>query len=588
MTHWWNRILDWRLLRRVMGLLRPYRQRFYQTVAVSVVLAVLAPLNPLIIQWTVDHYILANRIDQVWQMALLLLSSLTVQAWLSYWLTYHTYWLGQSVIADLRRRVFRHILHLHIRFFDRTPVGTAVTRTIHDVEAIDDVFSEGIVTIISDLLMLTAILTVMFISSWQLTLVTLSVLPFLLVAVWIFKEGIRKSFTDVRNQVARLNAFLQEHITGMSIVKIFQAEQQEMEKFKAINRAYRAANIRSVWHYSIFLPLVEIIAAAALGLLVWFGAYEMLQGRTSPGMIISFILYINLLFRPIRMLADKFNTLQMGLVAADRIFPLLDLRDVATDTGTLSAQSVNGHIAFQDVSFAYKPGQPVLRGVSFEVAAGQSLAIVGPTGAGKTTLVHLLMRFHEPQEGQVLLDGIPITKYSLASLRRILFPVLQDVFLFSDTLLENIRLYDKTIDLAYVEHMARRCGLHDWIAQLPGGYFYPVSERGASLSAGQRQLISFLRALVFNPRILVLDEATSAVDTASELLIQQATALLMQGRTSLVIAHRLSTIRQAHRILVLDHGQVAEYGTHDELLKSNGMYRRYYELQIRQPVAPVS
>jgi ATP-binding cassette subfamily B protein len=577
-----NKIIDLSLLRRLMGLAKPYRSRFYLALLIAVLTASLAPLSPLLIQVTVDRHIIGGQWNRLVEMTLLLAGLLLFQAFLTYHFTYLTNWLGQSIVRDLRTGVFRHVLGLNLRHFDRTPIGTSVTRTINDVEAINDVFAEGVITILSDLLTLIALLTVMFYESWQLTLMVLSVLPLLLVAAYFFKEGIRKSFTDVRNQVARLNAFLQEHITGMSVVQIFNAEEREMKKFAAINKDHRTANIRGIWYYSVFFPVVEIISAMALGLLVWYGAHEVVSGHTTIGTIIAFILYINLLFRPIRMLADKFNTLQMGMVAAERVFKLLDNRDVMPDRGIRRAQNLRGAINFRKVFFAYDEKNEVLKDVSFTVQPGQTMAIVGATGAGKSSIINLLNRFYEIQKGRIELDGIPIEEYELDSLRSRIGLVLQDVFLFSGTILENITLRNPAITRSQVEQAARLCGVDEWISRLPGQYDYPVMERGSSLSIGQRQLISFVRALVYDPAILVLDEATSSIDTESEQLIQQAIEKLIRGRTSIIIAHRLSTIQHAHQILVLDKGEVKETGTHEELILKNGLYQNLYELQFRK------
>ncbi|MCS6991371.1 MAG: ABC transporter ATP-binding protein/permease [Chitinophagales bacterium] len=582
-----KQFFDLALLLRILRLARPYKKKFYEALVLAIVLALLAPLNPVLIQYTVDHCILGAQYHLLSVMTVLLFSSLLIQALLSYRFTLLAARLGQNIVYDLRTQVFTHVLSLNMRYFDRTPVGTVVTRTISDVEAVNDIFAEGIINIFSDLLMLLVILMVMLTISWPMTLVTLSVLPLLLVAVWFFKEGVRKAFIEVRNQVARLNAFLQEHLSGMQVVQLFQAEQQEMEKFRVINRDHLKAHQRSVWHYSVFFPIVEILSAAALGLLVWYGAYQILHDRSTPGTIISFILFLNLMFRPIRMLADKFNTLQMGMVAAQRVFTLLDEKSQVPDRGWRSAASIAGEVIFSHVSFSYNSSTPVLRNVSFKIPAGGSLAIVGPTGAGKTTIINLLSRFYDADEGQIFLDGIDIREYRLTSLRQVICPVLQDVFLFSGSILDNVRLFNPEISRSQVEQAARRCGMDEWIRRLPGGYDYQVHERGTSLSAGQRQLISFLRALLANPRILILDEATSAVDTYSEQLIQRAMQVLTEGRTCIFIAHRLSTIKQATQILVLDQGQVKEIGTHDELLQGNTLYRRLYELQFGYNFSPV-
>lgn len=575
-----QKFIDFSLLRRVLALVKPYRNRFLVAVVIAVLLAVLSPVNPYLIQITVDKYILAGKWNELLIMSGILMGLLLFQAMLTYFFTYSTNWLGQSIVRDLRQRVYAHVLNLNLRYFDRTPLGTATTRTITDVEAINDIFSQGVITILSDLLTIIAVLSVMFYSSWQLTLVCLSVFPVLLIAAYIFKEGIRKSFTEVRNQVARLNAFLQEHISGMSVVQVFTAEQREMKKFMAINKDHRTANIRSIWYYSIFFPVVDIISSVALGLLVWYGAYEVLAERTTVGVIISFILYINLLFRPIRMLADKFNTLQMGLVASERVFKLLDNRDRMQNPGIQLAENLRGDLVFDHVHFSYDDTHYVLKDVSFKVAAGQTLAIVGATGAGKTSIINILNRFYEIQQGAILLDGVDARKYELGSLRSKIGVVLQDVFLFSGSVMDNITLRNPNITQERVKQAAALCGIEEWIEKLPGGYDFKVMERGATLSVGQRQLISFVRALVFDPKILILDEATSSIDTESEMLIQQAIEKLIEGRTSIIIAHRLSTIQHANKILVLEKGMVKEMGTHEELLALNGHYRNLYELQF--------
>jgi len=579
-----------------MRLVKPYKKRFYLAVVIAVLMAALAPLNPILIQITVDKYIIGGNWNKLVQMTEIIFGLLLIQGALTYSFTYNTIFLGQSIVRDLRARVYEHVLSLNLRYFDRTPIGTSVTRTITDVEAINDIFAEGVITILSDLLTLIAVLCVMFYSSWQLSLVTLSVLPLLLIAAYFFKEGIRKSFTDVRNQIARLNGFLQEHISGMSVVQIFNAEEREIKKFRAINKDHRAANIKGIWYYSIFFPAVEIISAMALGLLVYYVAYQSINElsfvnqdhHTPAGYIIMFIMFLNLMFRPIRMLADKFNTLQMGMVASDRVFKLLDNNDKMSNTGTRIAYQIKGDIEFENVSFAYDEKNFVLKNVSFNVEHGETLAIVGATGAGKTSIINILSRFYEIQNGAIYLDGENIREYELSSLRSQIGLVLQDVFLFSGSIMDNITLRNPEITREQVKHAAELCGVAEWIERLPGGYDYSVMERGATLSVGQRQLISFVRALVFNPKILILDEATSSIDTESETLIQNAIEKLIQGRTSIIIAHRLSTIQHADKILVLDKGEVKEIGSHEELLAMNGFYRKLYELQFkRKETAPV-
>ncbi|MBL7891107.1 MAG: ABC transporter ATP-binding protein, partial [Bacteroidia bacterium] len=477
--------------------------------------------------------------------------------------------------------------HLRLKYFDHTPIGTLVTRVVSDIETIGDIFSEGLIVITGDLLKLVVIIVVMFSTNVELTLISLTVIPVLLIATYIFKNAIKAAFQDVRTQVARLNAFVQEHITGMNIVQIFNREKVEFEKFKEINAKHRDANIRSVWHYSVFYPVVEILSSVSMGLLVWWGGKGVLSGTTTLGELIAFIMYINMLFRPIRMLADRFNTLQMGMVSSERVFKVLDTKAFIADAGTLSANEMRGEVEFNDVWFSYED-EPIrnwiLKGISFKVSRGETVALVGSTGAGKTSIINLLNRFYEYNKGVISIDGTDIRSYKLNSLRSNIGLVLQDVFLFSDSIANNISLYDSSITRERIVEAAKAIGAHQFIMELPGGYDYNVMERGAMLSVGQRQLIAFIRAYVFNPKILVLDEATSSIDTESELLIQQATDKLIANRTSIIIAHRLATIQKANRIIVLDHGEIIESGTHQELLKLNGKYRKLYELQFKGEV----
>jgi ATP-binding cassette subfamily B protein len=452
------------------------------------------------------------------------------------------------------------------------------------VEAINEIFSEGIIAIIADLLTIFTIIGLMLYMDWRLTLVSLSTFPILVYATYVFKEKIKSSFQDVRNQVARMNAFLQEHITGMRVIQIFTAEEKEMDKFKAINAEHKRANIESIMWFSIFFPLVEVVLASALGLLVWYGAIRVVHYETTIGALISFILLLNMLFRPLRMLADKFNTLQMGIVASERVFKLLEQETRIENTGTASAANVRGEIEFKNVEFAYVHDTYVLKNVSFKVEPGKTLAIVGATGSGKTSIINTLNRFYEINRGEIDVDGVSIRNYDLGSLRSQIGMVLQDVFLFSGSIMENITLRNDHISREKAIDAAKMVGAHDFIMRLPGGYDYNVMERGATLSMGQRQLISFIRALVFDPKILILDEATSSIDTESELLIQAAIETLVAGRTSIIIAHRLSTIQKADSIMVLDHGEIKEMGTHDELLARDGYYKKLYEMQFKKAV----
>lgn len=567
------------LLSRVLKYVRPYRGRFVFTFMLTIIIAALSPLRPILIQYAFDEYIVTPNPDGLLMMTLLIIGVLLTEAITYYFYTFSANWLGQTVIKDIRTEIYNHINHLKLQYFDKTAIGTLVTRVVSDIETIADIFSNGILVIFGDILKLVAVVTVMFYVDWQLALIALSTIPILLVATYIFKNGIRSSFQDVRTQVSTLNAFLQEHITGMHIVQVFNRERKEMERFKVINEKHREAHIRSVWYFSIFLPVVEILSATSLGLIVWWGSREVLQGDVTIGHLIAYILYIHMLFRPIRELADKFNTLQMGMVSSERVFRVLDTKDTIEDSGTLVKDSIVGDIEFKNVWFAYKDNEYVLKDVSFKVERGQSLALVGATGSGKTSIINLLSRFYEFEKGEILIDGESIRNYGKEFLRTNIAVVLQDVFLFSDTIYRNITLGNDTISMETVIQAAKDFGAHDFISELPGGYEYNVMERGAMLSVGQRQLISFIRAYVHNPTVLVLDEATSSIDTESEDIIQHALVKLMEGRTSIIIAHRLATIQKADKILVLEKGNILEIGTHQELLENDGHYRTLFDLQ---------
>lgn len=575
------------LLGRVLALAKPYRGLFALMALLAALLAPLSIVRPYLIKVMVDDYIFNLDISGLTTLSLLLVVLLFLEAGLQYAFQYGTSWLGQSVIRDLRVRVFQHITNLRLSYFDRTPIGTSTTRTINDIEAVNAIFSEGIITIIADFLMLLAVLGIMLYTSWKLTLVCMITLPFLIVASYIFKEKVKASFQIVRTQISRMNAFMQERITGMRIVQIFNAEKREADRFREINREYTKANLDAILYYAVFFPVVEIIAAASLGLMVWWGAGRVLSGEVTLGALVAFPIYINMLFRPIRMLADKFNTLQMGLVASERVFTLLDRKEYIANTGTIIPEKFQGQLEFDQVTFAYEEGEPVLRDVNFSLGAGQTLAIVGGTGSGKSTTISLLNRFYDINQGHIRVDGHDIREYELHAYRRRIALVLQDVFLFSGSVMENITLRDTSITREQVVEAAKIIGAHAFIEKMPGGYDYQVMERGATLSMGQRQLISFVRALVFDPDILILDEATSSIDPETESVIQHAIETLIARRTSIIIAHRLSTIRHADRVLVMDKGRVAEFGTHEELLnKEEGLYRKLYEMQFLEPATP--
>ncbi len=563
----------------------PYRLTFILTALLTLVLGPLAVLRPRMIQQMVDDYVVSGNVQGMTYLAAIIVGVLLLEVLLRYLFIYHADWLGQAVIRDLRVKVFRHISNLNLSYFDRTPIGQSTTRTINDIEAINTVFSEGSITIIANVVTLLAVMTMMFFTSWKLTFVVLSVFPLLIWGSYQFKESVRKSYEKVRTHIATMNSFLQERISGMRIVQIFNAEAREADKFKKINDDYTAANLRSILAYAIFFPVVDIISALSLGLMVWYGARGVLLEEVSIGTLVAFPLYITMLYRPIRMLADKFNTLQMGLIAAERVFKVLESTNEMPNHGTLKPAHMAGEIVFDKVWFAYNngsiPDEAVLKGVDFRIGPGATLAIVGSTGSGKTTIISLLNRFYEVQQGLIRIDGHDLREYELHAMRRRIAVVLQDVFLFSGSVMENITLRDPQISEQQVIEAAKMIGAHPFIERLPGGYQYQVMERGATLSMGQRQLISFVRALVFDPDILILDEATSSIDPETEGVIQHAIETLIERRTSIIIAHRLSTIRHADNILVLHKGEVQEFGPHEQLLAiENGHFRELYEKQF--------
>lgn len=595
-----KKVFDFSLLSRVFHFVKPYRRSFYLSIVLAVVMAVFAPVRPYLIQLTVNKATGKPVESPGWLESLLFNTDISdasrfiiavtifqivflfVETSVRFVFSFITASMGQHVVKDMRNATYKKILGLNLRQFDQTPIGTLTTRTIDDIERINDIFSDGLIPIIADILVIVVTLGVMFWENWQLTLICLAPFPIMIIATYYFKESVNKSFISVRNAVASLNAFVQEHITGMQVVQAFAAEEREMNKFKKINAEHRNANIKAIFAYSVFFPVVEVVLALSIGLLVWWIAGK--PDATSPGLLMAFILYLNQIFRPLRVIADKFNVLQMGMVAAERVFKVMDNKDEITpaDYGTYAPENIKGDIALDHVSFAYTDEQYVLKNIHFQVKAGETVALVGHTGSGKTSIISLLNRLYQVQKGEIRIDGVNINAYDLDRLRKSIGVVLQDVFLFSGSVLDNITLRNPGISKEQVEEAAKMIGVHDFIVQLPGGYDYNVMERGSTLSLGQRQLLSFIRALLYNPSILILDEATSSIDTESEMLIEKAIDQLISGRTSIVIAHRLSTIRKADKIIVLDKGEIKEMGSHDELLLMGGFYAKLHEMQFEK------
>jgi ATP-binding cassette subfamily B multidrug efflux pump len=578
-------IIDFKVLKRLMKFVVPYKVRFYIVVFLTFALGVLSPIRPMLTQITLDNDVSKGNYTGMVNMMLIMLGLLFIHSIFQYIHTYLSGWMGQQIIRDIRMKLYEHLVSLRLKFFDKTPIGRLVTRTISDVETLADVFSEGLSAMISDLLQLVFILAFMFYQDWRLALISLSTIPLLLLSTYVFKEKIKIAFTDVRNAVANLNTFVQEHITGMNIVQIFGSEKAEFEKFKEINEEHKQANLRSVLYYSVYYPVAEIIAAAGIGLLVWYGAGQAInfpESGISYGELVAFIMYIQLFFRPIRMIADRYNTLQMGIVSSSRIMSLLDDVEQVQLNGNHIPERIQGAVEFEHVWFAYNDADYVLKNIHLSIKPGETIALVGATGAGKSSIINLLNRFYEINKGSIKIDGVNLNDYELGTLRKNIGVVLQDVFLFSDTILNNITLGNPEVTEEMVWHAADLVGARKFIDRLPGKLQYNVMERGATLSVGQRQLISFIRAMVYDPKILVLDEATSSVDTETEEMIQNAIGKMLNGRTSIVIAHRLSTIQKADKIMVLDHGEIKEAGNHEELLQKEGYYAQLHKMQYKE------
>ena len=578
---------DIKIFSRLMSFAKKYRLYFFIAASSTILLAIFAAARPYILMLTIDEGVIPKDANALLYYILLMFGVLGIEVLLEFTFIYFSNWVGQHIIRDIRAKVFRHILQFKMSYFDKNAVGKLVTRVVSDIETISAFFTQGVFKITSDILKMLVVTVIMLITNWQLALITLSVLPILIYATKRFQIAIKATFQEVRNQVSNLNSFVQERVTGMKIVQLFNREKIEYENFKEINNKHKQAYIKTIWYYSIFFPIAEIFSSIAIGLLVWFGGLQVVdQSIASVAEIFAFIMYAQMLFQPLRQIADKFNQLQMGIVSGERVFNIIDTNSSIVKKGTLEAENLKGNIKFENVRFSYIKGEEVLKGISLEVKEGQTVAIVGATGAGKSTIINLINRFYEIDSGEITVDTVPVHNYELESLRKQVAIVLQDVFLFSDSILNNITLKNDGISLEDVTLAAKQIGIHEFIMTLPGNYSYNVKERGGMLSSGQRQLIAFLRAYVSKPSILILDEATSSVDSYAEQMIQFATETITKDRTSIVIAHRLATIKQADKIIVMDKGLIVEEGTHQELLvKENGYYKNLYEKQFSTELA---
>ena len=588
MTKVSGKVFDFSLFSKLMVFVKPFKGIYYFVLTTAILLSVFSTLTPYLLKVTVDDYIRPKNYEGLILFVGLMLVTLLLEVVFQFLFVFYANLLGQKVIKDLRQKLFEKIIFFKMSYFDKTAVGRLVTRAVSDIETIASIFSQGLFMIIADLLKMVLIIAVMIYVDWRLTLIVFSVLPIILYATRLFQKSMKKAFEEVRLQVANLNSFVQERLSGMKIVQIFHREKIEYDQFVAINEKHKKAWLKTVWFNSIFFPVAEISSSVTIGLLVWYGGFNVISGGSiSLGTIFLFIQMSQMLFRPLRQIADKFNTLQMGMVAADRIFKILETESSIVNRGIKSPKALKGAISFDQLHFSYLPGEEVLHGISLDIKPGETVAIVGATGAGKSTIINLLSRFYEFESGDITIDSISIKDFELNALRKHVAVVLQDVFLFADSLFNNITLYDPSISREDVANAAKKIGVHEFIESLPEGYDYNVKERGVMLSSGQRQLIAFLRAYITQPAILVLDEATSSVDSYTEEVIQKAIDTLTQGKTSIVIAHRLATVKNADRIIVMDQGKIVEQGTHTELLKlTNGYYAKLYEVQFAEELVP--
>ncbi len=574
-------LFDLKILNRLFIFCKPYMGVFYVLIFLTLSLSILQPIRPYITQIIIDDYVSLNDLDGLKNMIFLLFGLLIINAIVMYFHTYLSGWLGQNIIKDIRIKLFSHLQNFKLQFFDKTPIGRIVTRNVSDIETIADIFGQGIAAIIGDILQLFGIVALMFYINWKLTLISLATLPFLFLTTYIFKEKVKLSFNNVRNAVANLNSYVQEHIIGMNIVQIFGNEEKEYERFKDINETHLKANLKAVLYYSIYFPVMELFTSIGLGLLIWYGSNQLFSEEVTLGVLVAFIMYLQLFFRPIRSIADRFNTLQMGVVSSKRIFDLLDRNEEIDSNEKLKDIQLNGDVEFKDVWFAYNDEEYVLKNISFKINSGESVGFVGSTGSGKTSIINLINRFYDFQKGTILVDGNDIKDYNLSSLRSNLGMVSQDVFLFSDSIYNNITLFNDSIKEDEVWNAIKKVGAEKFINKLPNGLQFDVKERGISLSVGQRQLISCIRIMLYDPKIILLDEATSSIDSESETMIQKAISEILKNRTSIVVAHRLSTIKEVDKIVVIDSGEIKEIGNHKDLIQSNGFYKKLYEMQYK-------